>query len=96
MDENGQDKKNGVYFRDSNPYASMENNSDLIALRGPSYVTKEKEIALASYWLPSFETEENKEEWAFYYKPFHAAEEYPQLDTSDLGYWCQPFFFARG
>lgn len=95
LDEDGQEKKNGVYFRDSNPYASMENNSDLIALRGPSYVTKEKEIALASYWLPSFETEEDKEEWAFYYKPFRAAEEYPQLDVSDLGYWCQPFFLPE-
>jgi diguanylate cyclase (GGDEF)-like protein len=93
LDCDGTDRKSGLYFRDSDPGSNPSDYSDLLAVRAPSLITKELEIAMDSFWYPSFEL--NRSEYSafdFYYKPFEAAKENPSVAFSDLGYWSPPFY----
>lgn len=93
---NGDDnnnKKRGVYFRDSDPMSNPPNYSDILAERAPAVITQELEIATNSFWQPDFSLDEsNKDKTGFFYKPLRAAINYPDIAADELGYWGKPFY----
>ncbi len=84
-----QDKKAGLYLRDSDPSSTPSDNSDLLAVRGPSPITKYLNIPMDTLWQPSFGLNETDD---YYYKPFLAAKKDRGLDAADFGYWSRPFY----
>lgn len=91
----GSDDKSGIYFRDSDPTTTIGDYSDLLALRGPSYITNKYRIALDRFWTPGFQMDESDTDDAFYYRPFEAAKEHPEIESKDLGYWSSPFYLNK-
>lgn len=84
--------KDGVYFRDINPQNDPADYSDVLALCGPSSVTKKLGIALNAYWRSSFDLTRYGEEGAsFYTNPVKAALEHPNFKITDCGYWSSFF-----
>lgn len=89
-----EDQKAGLYLRDSDPSSTPSDNSDLLAVRGPSSITKYLSIPMDTLWQPSFSLNIQDETMSsdYYYKPFLAANQYTGLDAADLGYWSRPFY----
>lgn len=80
-----------LYVRDSNPKIDIANGSDLQLAACPISVVRRHNIALDSQWSTTFPlAEEGRNESAFFYRPLRAAQQYPDADVSDLGYWGLP------
>ena len=79
------------YVRDSNPKVDVANGSDLLLAACPISVGRRLDIALDSQWSAAFPlAPEGEEQSAFFYQPLRAAEQYPNADPNDLGYWGRP------
>lgn len=86
-----EDARPSLYIRDSNPKVDVANGSDLLLAACPISVGRKLDIALDSQWSAAFPlAAEGDDQSAFYYRPLRAAEQYPDADTSDLGYWGHP------
>ncbi|MEG1830798.1 MAG: EAL domain-containing protein [Raoultibacter sp.] len=85
----------GLYVRDFNPTENYGNNSDLLLGRCPLALAKRLNLALDSNWAPNclFAASDGLEN-NFYYEPLRAAAQYPEAQSSDLGYWARPHDFA--
>lgn len=83
----------GFFVRDSDPAVKADSNSDLLLERGDSALARSANISLDSPWMPTFSLAGNGSRAAddFFYKPYSAAEQYPDADTENLGYWSMPF-----
>ena len=80
-----------LYIRDANPKVDVANGSDLQLAACPISVARRLDIALDSQWSAAFPlAAEGEGQSAFYYRPLRAAQQYPDADTSDLGYWGRP------
>ena len=80
-----------LYIRDANPKVDVANGSDLQLAACPISVARRLDIALDSQWSATFPlAAEGEGQSAFYYRPLRAAQQYPDADTSDLGYWGRP------
>lgn len=88
----------GLYFRDPDPNSNPSDYSDLLALRAPSAVTKQLNLAMDSLWHPQFHFSGGPDLNCnrFFYAPFSAALEHPEIGWSDLGYWYGPFYMDEG
>lgn len=86
-------KYNGFFLRDSEARSRISSNSDLLLERGPKNLARDASIPLDSTWSMSFSFEMNGERDAdkFFYVPYLTALYYDQSDTSNLGYWAEPF-----
>lgn len=92
LEGNNADSKDGIYFRDINPKNYPEDYSDLLAMCGPSRVTKKLGIALSPYWQPNFDFSAVAEgEAAFFKNPADASKNHPDFDIVDCGYWSSLF-----
>lgn len=90
-----QDARTALYVRDSNPKVSVANRSDLLLAACPISIGRESGVALDSQWSATFPlAAEGDDLSAFYYKPVRAAEQHPDADASDLGYWGRPVDFG--
>lgn len=88
---NGSEQKSGIYLRDSDPATTTVDHSDLLAVRGPSAITKEYRIALDRFWTPYFSIDKTDSTYDFYNKPYNEAKKNPEIGSEDLGYWSSPF-----
>lgn len=80
-----------LYIRDSNPKVDVPNGSDLLLAACPISVARRLGIALDSQWSATFPlAAEGEDQSSFYYKPLRAAQQYPDADVNDLGYWGRP------
>ena len=86
-------RKAGIYIRDLDPTSNSEDNSDLLLERAPSAMTKELGISMDSNWTPQFVIEPY-DAADYFYKPFQAAQQYPEISYSDLGYWSRPYLLS--
>ncbi|MDR3294217.1 MAG: EAL domain-containing protein [Clostridiales Family XIII bacterium] len=89
------DFKQGLYFRNANPFANPGDYSDISAERAPEALLREMEMPVGIHWEPvfTFSAEDAGDaKNAYYYEPFLAAAAYPQLPEDSLGYWSEPFF----
>ena len=85
------DSRSALYIRDSNPKVDVSNGSDLMLAACPISVGRQLGITLDSMWSATFPlAAEGDLQSAFYYEPLRAAEQYPDADASDLGYWGRP------
>ena len=86
-------KYNGFFLRDSEARSRISSNSDLLLERGPKNLARDASIPLDSTWSMSFSFEMTGERDAdkFFYVPYLTALYYDQSDTSNLGYWAEPF-----
>lgn len=93
--EGRQDARTALYVRDSNPKVSVANRSDLLLAACPISIGRESGVALDSQWSATFPlAAEGDDRSAFYYKPLRAAEQHPDADVNDLGYWGRPVDFG--
>ena len=83
--------KYGLYLRDSDPTTNSADNSDLLIENAPASITKKLNISLDSTWDSKFTLDPADSTSAFYYNPFNAAQDYPEVGSSDLAYWSPPF-----
>lgn len=80
-----------LYVRDSNPKVDVTNESDLLLASCPLSIGRRLGIALDSQWSATFPlAPEGEAQSAFYYRPLRAAEQYPDAEPSDLGFWGRP------
>ena len=80
-----------LYIRDSNPKADLENDSDLLLSVCPISVAKRLGIALDTGWSSALPlASEGDRSSDFFYRPLRAAQQYPEANASDLGYWGRP------
>lgn len=87
----GRSQYPGFYLRDSNPKVDVENRSDLLLGACPISVGRRLGLALDSLWSASLSiAPEGDPTSDFFYRPLRAAEQYPDADVSDLGYWGAP------
>lgn len=88
------DSVTGFYVRDSDPYYSTANNSDLQLSRSGTRLSREVGLALGSDWTTNFAMagQGNRAADAFYYEPWRAGRENPEADTELLGYWSEPYY----
>lgn len=90
-DSGEEDARTALYVRDSNPKVSVENRSDLLLAACPISIGRDSGVALDSQWSATFTlAAEGQDRSAFYYKPLRAAEEHPDAEPDDLGYWGRP------
>ena len=89
--------KPGIYIRDYDPVAApSENNTDLLAERMPSALVKKWKIGMDSGWDSGFDFKDSSTAYyPFLYEPYMAAKKYPELKTTDLGYWSQTYTLAN-
>ena len=80
----------GLYIRDFDPKTNPGDYSDLMIERGPSALVKSLGITTDTFWRPQFSVEEG-ENAGFFFQPFWAAQEHPDADVKDLGYWSPCF-----
>ena len=86
------DKKAGIYFRDLDPLSNADDDSDIMVEVAPSEITQKLGISMDTNWSPQFDlTQTENTTYDFYYKPYRAAQEYPDIQYGDLGYWSRPF-----
>ena len=85
----------GLYIRDLDPLFNPTDYSDLFIQRGPSRIARHLNISLERQWEPRFILMNDKQSFDFYYKPLYAAQQYPDLEPTDLGYWSLPFQFSE-
>ena len=85
------DNRSALYIRDSNPKVDVDNGSDLMLAACPISVGRQLGITLDSMWSATFPlAAEGDAQSAFYYEPLRAAEQYPDANAGDLGYWGRP------
>lgn len=90
-EEGEADSRSALYVRDSNPKVDVDNGSDLMLAACPISVGRQLGVTLDSMWSATFPlAAEGDAQSAFYYEPLRAAEQYPEANTSDLGYWGRP------
>ena len=83
----------GFFLRDSDPNTKTQTNSALLFERGDKSLARECDIALDSSWFSSFRFLGVGQRSAddFFYTPYTLAQENPDADMVDLGYWSMPF-----
>lgn len=85
---------NGVYFRDLDPYANPANNyTDVLMERGDRSFSRELNIPFDINWRSKFHfgNSGEREEDDFFYRPIRAAQEHPDINYMNLGYWSKAF-----
>lgn len=88
--------KQGLYLRDLDPTTNSADNADIQIEHAPPSVTKQLGISLSSSWSPNLQLSVGGENSKFYYMPFDAALQYPDAQSSNLGYWSLPFVPSNG
>ena len=83
----------GFFLRDSDPDAAAKSNTDLLLERGSKQLSQKMDISLDSAWTTDFTLlgNGNRESDAFFYQPYLAAEEHPEAEPEQLGYWAKPY-----
>lgn len=83
----------GFFIRDSDPDTNPANLSDLLLERGSKHLSRAWDIPLDTNWTTRFHMDAPGENDAdrYFYEPWRAGADYPEADTSDLGYWSVPF-----
>lgn len=87
----------GFFIRDSDPDTNPANLSDLLLERGSKHLSRAWDIPLDTSWTTRYHLDSPGEDEAdrFFYEPWRAGVEYPDADTSDLGYWSTPFTLEK-
>lgn len=88
---------NGFYIRDSDPYTSPVNGSDLLLERGNKLLSREWNVPLDTSWTTRFHMDGMGKNASdnFFYEPWRAGAEHGDADTVDLGYWSLPFSMEK-
>lgn len=83
----------GFFLRDSDPATKAETNADLLLERGDSDLAHQSNLSLDSPWMPAFSFVGSGVRKAddFFYEPLMAAQQYPDMEAENLGYWSMPF-----
>lgn len=87
----------GFFIRDSDPNTNPANRSDLLLERGSKQLSRAWNIPLDTNWTTRFHMDapgENRSD-RYFYEPWRAGSDYPEADTSDLGYWSTPFTLEK-
>lgn len=84
----------GFFVRDSDPYTSPMNNSDLLLERGSKRLSRAANIPLNTYWSTYFQMKGigNREADDFFYKVWDVGMQYLDANIADIGYWSEPFY----
>lgn len=87
----------GFFIRDSDPDTNPANLSDLLLERGSKHLSRAWDIPLDTNWTTRFHMDAPGENDAdrYFYEPWRAGADYPEADTSDLGYWSVPFTLEK-
>lgn len=87
----------GFFVRDSDPDTNPANLSDLLLERGSKNLSRAWNIPMDTNWTTRFHMESPGKNSAerYFYEPWRAGVDYPEADTSDLGYWSTPFTLER-
>ncbi len=94
-DEEFQEERefDGFFIRDSNPFTSQANYTDLLLERGNKQLARTYHVPLDTDWTTAFgmSGQGRKAEENFFYEPWRAAREKSYAAAEDLGYWSAPF-----
>ncbi|MCM1112629.1 MAG: ATP-binding protein [Muribaculum sp.] len=87
----------GFFIRDSNPYTSQSNYSDLLMERGNKRLARTYRVPLDTDWTTAFAMsgQGQRQEENFFYEPWRAARENSYAASKDLGYWSAPFVLGE-
>lgn len=87
------DEFDGFFIRDSDPNTNPANYTDLLLERGSKELSRAWNIPLDTHWTTRFHMDGQGKNQAdcYFYEPWQAGMDYPDADTSDLGYWAMPF-----
>lgn len=87
----------GFYIRDSDPYTSPVNNTDLLLERGNKYLSRLGGIPLDTAWTTHFRMYGQGQDGAddYFYEPWRAGEAFKDAAAEDLGYWAMPFHLEK-
>lgn len=88
LDGGDPDTKDAVYLQDINPQDQAHSNKDILALAGPSDMIMDRGFTLHSMWTARLPVSDSS---LFYHKPLDAGNDYPEIDSANLGYWSCPF-----
>lgn len=88
----------GFFIRDSDPVTNPANYTDLLLERGSKELSRDWNIPLDTNWTSRFYMDGRGKNQAdyYFYEPWQASVDYPDADTSDLGYWALPFCLEKG
>lgn len=86
---NGEDDYYGVHLGDTDPTYYPADDSDILLDVGPASLAQDGHIPLSSFWINRYQLDPADAGSAFFYKPYEAAKQYPQLESTKLGYWCE-------
>lgn len=75
------------YLQDASPEESFNDKTDITAKYGDAALLKQNDFILDQNWKPSLTMKEDEDTFDFYFKPKKAAEENPQLNMLNCGYW---------
>ncbi len=81
----------GFFIRDSDPVSRSVNYTDMLLERGNKRLSRAFNIPLDTCWTTNFHMDRQRKSDRFFYEPWRAAEENPDADMGDLGYWSAPF-----
>lgn len=81
----------GFFIRDSDPVSRSVNYTDMLLERGNKRLSRAFNIPLDTCWTTDFHMDRQRKSDRFFYEPWRAAEENPDADMGDLGYWSAPF-----
>ena len=87
----------GFFIRDSDPNTNPANYTDLLLERGSKELSRAWNIPLDTNWTTRFHMDGQGVSPSdhYFYEPWRAGVEYPDADTSDLGYWALPFSLEK-
>ncbi|MFP3155326.1 response regulator [Lachnospiraceae bacterium ZAX-1] len=86
----------GIYYHDPDPISTPADFSDIMLLKGSVNIARKDNIPLDSLWSEKFVfSADNPSLFASYLKMFEVAEEYPNLESSDLSRWSGPRFTGK-
>ena len=87
--ENGAERKTGLYIRDTDVNANSKiDNSDIYIEMGSSEISHEMGLALDFEWSLYLDMT-NREDFAFFYDTIAAGEENPGMSPDLLGHWTE-------
>ncbi|MDR0957814.1 MAG: response regulator, partial [Clostridiales bacterium] len=87
----------GVYYRDLDPDSTPTDYSDVLCLRGSTYLAQKYNLPLDSLWSEEMEINEKYTVlWNSFVLPVQAANEHPELSSKDLSYWAGPHYINEG
>lgn len=95
-DRNSDGSFKGIYFSDNDSQDTPSDYSDIVMVRGPSYVAEEYSIPLDISWMNKYKYVAADKNMEYFFKPMAAAYTYPLNNAENLGYWSRPFYFSSG